>query len=122
MNRHHPGGAPPPEDRRMQSLGSGFIIDPSGLIVTNNHVIEGADEITVTLQDNTTLKAKLVGQDDAGDLALLKVDAGQAAAGAAAGGFRRLPGRRLGAGDRQPVRAWRDGDGRDCFGARTGYP
>ena len=77
MNRHHPGGAPPPEDRRMQSLGSGFIIDPSGLIVTNNHVIEGADEITVTLQDNTTLPAKVVGRDDAGDLALLKVDAGK---------------------------------------------
>ena len=43
----------------MQSLGSGFIIDPSGLVVTNNHVIDGADEITVTLQDNTSLKAKV---------------------------------------------------------------
>ena len=66
----------------MQSLGSGFIIDPSGLVVTNNHVIEGADEITVTLQDNTSLKAKVVGRDDAGDLALLKSGCRQAASGA----------------------------------------
>ncbi len=57
----------------MQSLGSGFIIDPSGIIVTNNHVIDGADEITVTLQDNTTLKATLVGRDERTDLAVLKV-------------------------------------------------
>ena len=57
----------------MQSLGSGFIIDPSGLVVTNNHVIEGADEITVTLQDNTSLKATVVGRDDRVDVALLRV-------------------------------------------------
>jgi serine protease Do len=76
MNRHRPQGdqnQPPPEERRMQSLGSGFIIDPSGLIVTNNHVIEGADEITVTLQDGTSLKATVAGRDTAGDIALLKV-------------------------------------------------
>ncbi len=67
------GGEQPAPERRMQSLGSGFIIDPSGLIVTNNHVIDGADEITVTLQDNTTLKATVVGRDETGDIALLKV-------------------------------------------------
>ncbi len=60
--------------RRMQSLGSGFVIDPSGLIVTNNHVIKGADLITVTLQDDTVLKARLLGHDDKTDLALLKVE------------------------------------------------
>ncbi len=60
---------------RMQSLGSGFIIDPSGIIVTNNHVIEGADEITVTLQDNTMLKATLIGRDDHEDVAVLQVHA-----------------------------------------------
>jgi serine protease Do len=65
----------PAPERRMQSLGSGFIIDPAGLVVTNNHVIEGADEITVTLQDNTVLKAKVVGRDETGDIALLKVSA-----------------------------------------------
>ncbi len=56
------------------SLGSGFIIDPAGYIVTNNHVIDGAEKISVTLQDNTTLKATLVGKDDKADLALLKVE------------------------------------------------
>ena len=68
----HGDNEPSPE-RRMQSLGSGFIIDPSGLVVTNNHVIEGADEITVTLQDNTSLKAKVLGRDETGDIALLQV-------------------------------------------------
>ncbi len=60
--------------RRATSLGSGFIIDASGYIVTNNHVIEGADEITVKLHDNTELKATLVGIDEKTDLALLKVE------------------------------------------------
>jgi serine protease Do len=69
------GGGPDaqPAPRRAQSLGSGFIVDPSGYIVTNNHVIEGADEVSVTLQDNTTLKATIVGRDESGDIALLKV-------------------------------------------------
>ncbi len=62
--------APP---RKMQSLGSGFIIDASGIIVTNNHVIDGADEITVTLHDGTTMKATLVGRDQRTDVAVLKV-------------------------------------------------
>ena len=61
--------------RRVQSLGSGFVIDPSGLIVTNNHVIEGADEITANFSDGRKLTATLVGHDDKTDLALLKVDA-----------------------------------------------
>jgi serine protease Do len=68
-------GAPPGHPHRMQSLGSGFIIDPSGIIITNNHVIEGADEITVTLQDNTILKATLIGRDDHEDVAVLQVHA-----------------------------------------------
>ena len=67
------GDQGPAHPHRMQSLGSGFIIDPAGYVVTNNHVIEGADEITVTLQDNTTLKATVIGHDDRTDLALLKV-------------------------------------------------
>ncbi len=74
MNRNRQGnrGEPAPE-RKAQSLGSGFIIDPSGYVVTNNHVIDGADEITVTLQDGTSLKATLVGRDESGDIALLQV-------------------------------------------------
>jgi serine protease Do len=76
LNRARPGQHGEPRvERKTQSLGSGFIIDPSGLIVTNNHVIEGADEVSVTLQDNTVLKAKIVGRDETGDLALLKVNA-----------------------------------------------
>jgi len=66
-----PGQPAPP--RRAQSLGSGFIVDASGLIVTNNHVIDGADEINVVLHDNTTLKAELVGTDPRTDIALLRV-------------------------------------------------
>ncbi len=61
--------------RRATSLGSGFIIDPAGYIVTNNHVIEGADEVTVRLHDDTELTAEVIGIDDKTDLALLKVDA-----------------------------------------------
>ena len=59
--------------RRVNSLGSGFIIDPSGLVVTNNHVIADADEINVILNDGTKLKADLVGKDTKADLALLRV-------------------------------------------------
>ena len=74
MNHDQGGNAPPPPDR-LQSLGSGFIIDPSGLIVTNNHVIAGAQQITVTLHDGTVLPATLVGHDERMDLALLRVHA-----------------------------------------------
>jgi len=63
--------------RPMTSLGSGFIIDPSGYVVTNNHVIADADKITVLLHDETELQATLVGRDEKTDLALLKVEAGR---------------------------------------------
>jgi serine protease Do len=59
--------------RRVNSLGSGFIIDSSGIVVTNNHVISEADEITVILNDGTRLKAELIGKDQKTDLALLRV-------------------------------------------------
>jgi serine protease Do len=59
--------------RHVTSLGSGFIIDPTGYIVTNNHVIEDSDQITVSLQDGTQLPAKVIGRDTKTDLALLKV-------------------------------------------------
>lgn len=60
---------------RQHGLGSGFIIDKSGHIVTNNHVVEGADEITVTLSNKKEFKATLIGRDSKTDLALLKIDA-----------------------------------------------
>jgi serine protease Do len=72
--RGMPGEPPQQRQRRATSLGSGFIIDPSGYIVTNHHVIAGADEISVRLSDDTTLDAKLVGSDEKTDLALLKVE------------------------------------------------
>lgn len=65
---------PPP--KAQEALGSGFVIDPSGFIITNNHVIDGATSVTVTFQDGTILPAAVVGTDKAGDLAVLKVDAG----------------------------------------------
>ena len=60
--------------QRSTSLGSGFVIDPSGLIVTNNHVIAEADEIMVIFADDQKLKAKVIGRDPKTDLALLKVN------------------------------------------------
>jgi serine protease Do len=59
--------------RRVNSLGSGFVIDAAGIVVTNNHVIAEADEITVIFNDGTRLKAELVGKDQKTDLALLRV-------------------------------------------------
>ena len=83
-NRRGPNGQPgkpgqdgdnsqPPTPRRVNSLGSGFIIDPAGLVVTNNHVIAEADEVNVILNDGSTLKAEVIGRDQKTDLALLKV-------------------------------------------------
>ena len=60
---------------KVEGLGSGFIIDGKGYIVTNNHVVDGADEIKVTLTDGKELTGKLVGADPQTDLALVKVDA-----------------------------------------------
>ena len=66
-----------PSQRPMTGLGSGFIIDQEGIIVTNNHVIEGADEITVIMSDQTEFTAELLGRDPKADLAVLKIEPGQ---------------------------------------------
>ena len=68
-NENDGGGA-----HRVNSLGSGFVIDPKGFIVTNNHVIEGADDIEVVFPSGSKLKAKLIGTDTKTDLAVLKVE------------------------------------------------
>jgi serine protease Do len=73
-NRRGQGdGAPNRTPRRVNSLGSGFIVDAAGVVVTNNHVISEADEITVILTDGTRLKAEVVGRDQKTDLAVLRV-------------------------------------------------
>nr|WP_306432602.1 DegQ family serine endoprotease [Tistrella bauzanensis] len=66
-------GGQPGATRKVQALGSGFIISAEGLVVTNNHVIKDADEISVILTDNTTLPAEVVGTDPKTDLAVLRV-------------------------------------------------
>jgi serine protease Do len=69
----HGGDDDAPRGRRASSLGSGFIVDPAGIVITNNHVIEGANDITVILTDGTKLKAEVVGKDSKVDVAVLKV-------------------------------------------------
>src|SRR5437588_5469465 len=78
-NRRGPGGNPKGGDRgtdlqprKTNSLGSGFIVDTSGIVVTNNHVIADADEINVIMNDGTKIKAELVGVDKKTDIAVLK--------------------------------------------------
>jgi len=72
FNKDGKGG--PPRPRKTEALGSGFVIDSSGIIVTNNHVIDGADDIEVNFNDGSKLKAKLLGRDKKVDVAVLKVN------------------------------------------------
>jgi len=67
---------PGPREFQSQSLGSGFIISADGYILTNAHVVESADEITVRLTDKRELKARVIGSDRRTDIALIKIDAG----------------------------------------------
>jgi len=62
-------------DQSDQSEGSGFIVRPSGYIVTNNHVVDGADKISVKLKDGRSFQAKMIGSDDRTDVAVVKIDA-----------------------------------------------
>jgi serine protease Do len=80
--RQGPGGRNtpemPPRGFRREATGSGFIVDKNGYIITNNHVIEDADRIRVTMpHDQTQYKAKLIGHDEETDLAIIKIDAGK---------------------------------------------
>lgn len=69
--------ANPNRTTRVAALGSGFIIDPAGYVVTDQHVIANADRVMVVLQDNSRYPAKIVGQDQISDIALLKIEAGK---------------------------------------------
>ena len=63
-----------PREIPQTALGTGFIIDKDGYILTNNHVVDSADEIKVTLEDNSTFEAKIIGRDPETDVALIKID------------------------------------------------
>ena len=73
LKKQRKGATPEQQDRTVNSMGSGFVVDPTGLIVTNNHVVEGAEVIEVHFQDSTILKAELVGRDPKTDLAVIRV-------------------------------------------------
>ncbi|SCX89448.1 serine protease Do [Nitrosospira sp. Nl5] len=81
FRRHMPPGGPPsggggmPKDFESKSLGSGFIISADGYVVTNTHLVDAAEEITVKLTDKREFRAKLIGADRRTDIALLKIEA-----------------------------------------------
>lgn len=70
-----PSGGQPVPEQEVHSLGSGFIISEDGYILTNNHVVDGADDIVVRMRDRKELKAQIIGTDPRTDVALLKIDA-----------------------------------------------
>ena len=63
-----------PQDQRQQALGSGFVIDKAGHIVTNYHVVQGARSVSVSFSNNESMKARIVGSDPSTDVAVLQVD------------------------------------------------
>ena len=96
----------------QESLGSGFIVDPKGYIITNDHVIDKADKIYVKLStdpDNEDLgrPARVIGVDKATDLAVIKIDTSTPLPTVKMGNSDTAAGGRLGRGHRQPVCAWR---------------
>src|SRR4029079_1074669 len=68
-------GMPGPSPQQQRSLGSGVLVDPSGLVVTNHHVIEGADQVKVSLADRREFEAEIVLKDARSDLAVLRLKA-----------------------------------------------
>ena len=87
-------GAQPQEERVQRGVGSGFVISDDGFVLTNAHVVEGADEVVVTLTDRREFKAKVLGSDTRSDVALLKVEA------------RNLPSVRIGDSSKIRVGEW----------------
>ena len=85
-------------------MGSGFIVSADGIILTNAHVVRGANEVTVKLTDRREFRAKVLGTDPKTDVAVLKIDAQEPAGGARWAAPRDLKRRRMGAGDRLAVR------------------
>ncbi|MDE2362369.1 MAG: Do family serine endopeptidase [Hyphomicrobiales bacterium] len=73
FRRHGQQGEDAPRPRKSNSLGSGFVVDPSGIVITNNHVIADANEIYVIFTDGQKLKAEIIGKDSKVDVAVLRV-------------------------------------------------
>lgn len=86
----------PEKEMEQRSLGSGFIISQDGYILTNNHVIAGAEEILISLSDDEEYRANVIGKDDKTDIALIKIDAGD----------KKLPGALLGNSDTLEIGDW----------------
>ncbi len=63
------------DQRKQKSLGSGFVISADGYIVTNHHVVDGADKLTVKMPDGKTYEARLIGTDADTEIALIKIEA-----------------------------------------------
>ncbi|HMK48837.1 MAG TPA: trypsin-like peptidase domain-containing protein, partial [Thermodesulfovibrionales bacterium] len=89
-------GNTPNKEMRQRSLGSGFIINSDGYIITNNHVVAGAEEIKVRLADGREFQAKVIGRDEKTDLALIKISSD----------FKNLPVLHLGDSDKMRVGDW----------------
>ncbi|UZK68839.1 trypsin-like peptidase domain-containing protein [Sphingomonas sp. S1-29] len=75
FDRGGPLGAPQPQAPSRSALGSGFIVDASGLVITNNHVVEGADRVTVQMSDGRELPGRVLGRDPKIDIAVIRIDA-----------------------------------------------
>ena len=69
-----PGQGQPGAERRVEGVGSGVIVSSDGYVLTNNHVVEEADELTVTLSDKREYKAKIIGTDPPSDIAVIKIE------------------------------------------------
>ena len=95
FQRFFGGRMPPRGPQQQKGLGSGFIVDPNGTIVTNYHVVDGANKITVTLSDGRTFEGKVLGKDQKTDIAIVKIDAAKD-----------LPAVPLGDSDRLEVGEW----------------
>ena len=107
------------QSRRQVAAGSGFVISDTGWVLTNNHVINGASRIQVTLTDREVFTAKVVGADPAIDVALLKIDAREGADVSRARQLRTDARGRSSDGDRQSAPVRRNGHGRRALGERA---
>ena len=97
------GGPVPRGPQRQRSLGSGFIIDADGSILTNNHVVENAQKILVKLSDEQEYEAKVVGRDPKTDIAIIKINTKTGLTARKSWRFGQPRGRRMGDGDRQSL-------------------